>query len=169
MTIQDLGSVGELIAAVATIATLLYLSIQIRANTVSTRADARGRASSETQAFSALLGGNGEAASIFTRGVRDYGALDPVEQARFQFLFAMLGTSTDSAYSTYRLGITDHDWIETATSGFLRLVATPGGREFWRLNRTNYSSEFQAFVEAQTDQQLNTEAAAQQGAAADSA
>jgi hypothetical protein len=33
MTIQDLGSIGELIAAVATVATLIYLAAQIRQNT----------------------------------------------------------------------------------------------------------------------------------------
>jgi hypothetical protein len=33
MTIQDLGAIGELIAAVATVGTLIYLSIQIRQNT----------------------------------------------------------------------------------------------------------------------------------------
>lgn len=33
MTVQELGSIGELIAAVATLATLIYLAIQIRQNT----------------------------------------------------------------------------------------------------------------------------------------
>ena len=37
MTIQDLGSIGELIGAVATIATLVYLALQIRQNTQSVR------------------------------------------------------------------------------------------------------------------------------------
>ena len=32
MTIQDLGSIGELIAAIATLATLVYLAAQIRQN-----------------------------------------------------------------------------------------------------------------------------------------
>ena len=33
MTIQDWGSVGELVGAIATVATLVYLAIQIRTNT----------------------------------------------------------------------------------------------------------------------------------------
>jgi hypothetical protein len=33
LTIQDLGSIGELIAAIATVATLAYLALQIRQNT----------------------------------------------------------------------------------------------------------------------------------------
>ena len=32
MTIQDLGSIGELVGAVATVATLIYLAVQIRQN-----------------------------------------------------------------------------------------------------------------------------------------
>lgn len=35
MNIQDLGSAGEVVAAVATVATLVYLAIQIRQNTES--------------------------------------------------------------------------------------------------------------------------------------
>ena len=33
MTIQDLGSIGELIAAIATVATLVYLAVQLKQNT----------------------------------------------------------------------------------------------------------------------------------------
>ena len=33
VTIQDLGSIGEFVAAIATVATLVYLAIQIRSNT----------------------------------------------------------------------------------------------------------------------------------------
>jgi hypothetical protein len=38
MTIQELGSLGEFIAAAATVATLGYLVLQIRRNTLATRA-----------------------------------------------------------------------------------------------------------------------------------
>lgn len=38
MNVQDLGSVGEVIAAIATVATLIYLTIQIRQNTKAIRA-----------------------------------------------------------------------------------------------------------------------------------
>ena len=41
MTIQDLGAIGELLAAIATIVTLIYLAVQIRANTRATSAQSR--------------------------------------------------------------------------------------------------------------------------------
>ena len=40
MTIQDLGNIGEVVAAVATVVTLVYLAIQIRANTNAVQAAA---------------------------------------------------------------------------------------------------------------------------------
>ncbi len=169
MTIQDIGSIGELIAAIATVATLGYLAVQIRANTSATRAEAHSRTASELHSFAALLGGNSEAASIFTRGVGDYEALESVERTQFHFIFGMLATQAEIVYTNYHLGIEDHDRTRSGTNGFLRLVATPGGREFWRLNRTNYTSSFQSFVESRLDQQLKTESAAQQSATAESA
>lgn len=41
MSIQELGSLGEFVAALATIATLIYLALQIRANTRATSAQSR--------------------------------------------------------------------------------------------------------------------------------
>ena len=38
MTIEELGSIGELVAAIATVATLIYLSTQIRQSISTTRA-----------------------------------------------------------------------------------------------------------------------------------
>ena len=40
MTLQDLGSVGEFVAAIATLATLIYLATQIRQNSESVKAAA---------------------------------------------------------------------------------------------------------------------------------
>ena len=55
VTIQDLGSLGELIAALATLVTLFYLALQIRANTVLAKAEAKRGQQSASAASS--LGG----------------------------------------------------------------------------------------------------------------
>ena len=41
VTLQDLGSLGEFIAAIATLATLIYLALQIRQNTLESQAASR--------------------------------------------------------------------------------------------------------------------------------
>ena len=41
MSLQDIGSIGELVGAIATVATLFYLAVQIRQNTAQLRESAR--------------------------------------------------------------------------------------------------------------------------------
>jgi hypothetical protein len=41
VTIQDLGNLGEFIAAMATVATLVYLAVQIRQSNIAARAQSR--------------------------------------------------------------------------------------------------------------------------------
>ena len=147
VTIQELGSLGELIAAIATVATLIYLAIQIRANTASVRAESRRDAVAQTNGFAAVVANNKELASVFRRGIADYEALDADEQVQFQFLFAMVAATADSAHIEHRLGTTDRKWFESSSAGFRRLVATPGGQVFWRLNRHTFSSEFTALID----------------------
>lgn len=53
MTIQDLGSMGEFVAAIATVATIIYLAVQIRQNSKAVRAQVRQ--SIAEQQFSGLM------------------------------------------------------------------------------------------------------------------
>jgi hypothetical protein len=51
MSIQDLGSLGELIAAIATVGTLIYLALQIRQNTAVVRTSNYAELTSKTGEF----------------------------------------------------------------------------------------------------------------------
>lgn len=66
MTIQDLGSIGELVAAVATLATLIYLSLQIRQNSKSNEYTATDRITADVSEFSVLLIENENIKRAFT-------------------------------------------------------------------------------------------------------
>ncbi len=58
VTIQDLGSLGELVAAIATVATLIYLAIQIRASNRLARAGASRTPNSDLNSLNAAFGTN---------------------------------------------------------------------------------------------------------------
>ncbi len=90
MTIEQLGSIGELVAAVATVATLIYLSLQIRASTKISRVESRRATTAQAHEYSALIANSPELASILRTGLGDIGSLDPDERIRFNFLFSML-------------------------------------------------------------------------------
>ena len=56
MTVQDLGSIGEFVAAIATVATLIYLSVQIRSSNRLARAEASRAPNSDLNAINAAFG-----------------------------------------------------------------------------------------------------------------
>jgi hypothetical protein len=69
VTIQDVGSIGELIAAIATVATLAYLAFQIRSNTIAMKAEARRGARIDASAVTRLIAGSGETAELLRKGL----------------------------------------------------------------------------------------------------
>jgi len=146
VTIQDLGSLGELVAAIATVVTLAYLAVQIRANTNAIRSESRGRISAQTQSYSAVIGGNRETASLFTRGLVDLDSLEVDEQTQFAFLFSMLVNQANDSHHEYRLGITDRETFMANGVSVLRLLRAPGGREYWRRHSSDFSPPFQEFI-----------------------
>ncbi len=56
MTIQDLGSIGEVVGAIATVASLIYLAVQVRASNRLARAEASRSPNSDLNSLNAAFG-----------------------------------------------------------------------------------------------------------------
>jgi hypothetical protein len=84
MSIQDWGALGEILAAIATVGTLLYLAVQIRQ---SNRHLHESTAASVNQGWASInsrLSSDEQFAEIFIRGREDLESLNPVELERFR-------------------------------------------------------------------------------------
>ena len=83
MTIEDLGNIGELIAAVGVIISLIYLAVQLRSNTLALRADSRDKNFGNFIAANhpALL--DKELMRIWLDGLEGTSALDREDAERF--------------------------------------------------------------------------------------
>jgi len=146
VTIQDLGSIGELIAAIATVITLVYLALQIRANSNAIRAESRRATSASGSAIRAAIAQDGELARIFNVGLADYSSLGQEEKTRFNFVMADFLTQALGVYEEVSLGIQselDFAYQRAIIAPFLR---TPGGREFWRRYANRYPPPFMHWV-----------------------
>ena len=84
MTIQELGSLGELVAAIATVVTLIYLATQIRHNNKALAEATSASVNASYASINARISSDAEFAELFLRGRRDLASLDPVELERFR-------------------------------------------------------------------------------------
>jgi hypothetical protein len=83
MSINELGSLGELIAAVATVFTLLYLARQIRGSTQATKAETSLSINEGLTSILSAVRSDAEFAEIWFRGLRDLDSLNDIERIRF--------------------------------------------------------------------------------------
>ena len=68
MTLDDLGNIGEFLGAIAVVASLLYLSMQIRQNTRSVKSATAQSASQTIVGMNALIVGDRTVAELVSAG-----------------------------------------------------------------------------------------------------
>lgn len=157
MTIEDLGNLGDLIAAIATVATLLYLAQQIRRSTKSVEGSsvqAILELEIQTNAFKAQY------ANIYRRGcanILDLDLdLDDDERVTFEQLVSAEMSLFGSACIQVQNGLMndddafDRDWIRF-------YLKQPGFQEMWSEIKIAYSNEFRQHLD---DVQKTAESAA---------
>jgi hypothetical protein len=149
VTIQELGSLGEFIAAIATVLTLIYLAIQIRANTRASAIDSHRSINSAGSAAVIAIADNRELAEILNRGLRDLGSLDEVELTRLSMIVSKILSATQQGYLE-SAEARDSTYLDVLASGIYFMLA-PGGRQWWRKNKMRWQTEFASWVNTRLD------------------
>ena len=141
MTIQDLGSIGEIIAAAATIITLLYLAIQLRASNRLARASASRAPNSDLNAINATFGVD----PVFRRVWRRVMAgavrpeIAPDERTLVDFYMISVTNVYEQLAREMRSGVVGAEAFDFGATGLFKL---PYYRTSWALYRDYLSSEF---------------------------
>ena len=131
MTIQDLGSIGELIAAIATVATLGYLALQIRQNTRSVRAASRLEIASGWRAHNQQML-DPAVSRVYQQGLHTYPDMPYDERSIFVTLMGDHSVFFQGAFALYDEGQLDRQTYEDYMTWFACQVATPGGNAYWK-------------------------------------
>ena len=147
MTLQDLGNIGELIAAIATLATLLYLAAQIRANTRTVQAESRRSEMQTMAAIAQPLVADPEVARLFNAGLADLSNLSAEDRTRFYILLGNFVGADAGMFDEVRIGAASVESLEPRAENLRGFLCTPGGRAYWERFHKRYPESFQRFVE----------------------
>jgi uncharacterized membrane protein len=147
MTIQDLGSLGEFVAAIATIATLIYLAIQIRQNSESIRMSAETEVSKQFAEWASLVVNNPEIGRIWDAAADDPKALTDDEIRQFLWFAFELLLLCEAQYHLYLKGhMTEESWSAKANM-FLGFINNPIISKWWDTGLGPLSPQFREYVE----------------------
>ena len=149
MTLQDLGSIGEFVAAIATLVTLIYLAVQIRQNTRTTRSTAFQQVVDSFSEISLAIGLDREMSEIFSRANEGFAALDPAEQGRYRLVLLSFFRRAESVFFNSEQGTLHIDSWEGIRGSLKGVFRSQGVQEFWKQNAFAFNSRFRTFVESE--------------------
>jgi hypothetical protein len=148
LTLQDLGSLGEFIAAIATLVTLVYLAAQIRQNTNGVRSATSASISDALSRGTETLSSDPELTRIWFLGRENYESLTDEEQLRFGVYLLTYFRRLENAFYQMERGFVDPDHWQTTERFFANIMSHPGVLHYWKRSKPQFSDRFQRFVDA---------------------
>ena len=157
MTLQDLGSLGEFVGALAVVLSLVYLAWQIRQNTIQLQQNAAWLAASASQnvagsmnEWSYSLARDPALTAFLLKGLENPKALDGVDNYRFFLLCGVFLRNYDVAFHLNHLGfVADLDSLERSMKAIL---SSSQMREWWQVHGQQFDQGLQDRVNRMLEQ-----------------
>jgi hypothetical protein len=147
MTLQDLGSIGELLAAVATLLTLVYLATQVKHAKTQLKESTQqartaftmevGDRSADVQL--AWLSSEGPRTTM-TKALLTEEKLEPAEAYEFGVRISIFFGALMQSERLARRGLVDREFLETRYSIYRPYLEMPRVRRWWKRTGTHFWS-----------------------------
>jgi hypothetical protein len=133
VTIEQLGSLGELIAAIATVVTLVYLATQLRQNTSTARSNSAAADTQNQNALAQILVQDREVSRVFWLGLESRSELDSADQHCFDGFMGMMLMYYEQSWRFHEeRAISEASW-QARLAAIRWLVNQPGFGECWAI------------------------------------
>ena len=153
-TAQLLGNFGEFFGAIAVVATLIYLSLQIRQNTHQVRRAEMNAAYAQFSVPRMAIASDRGLAEVAIKGFRSSDPsnpsdpLDAVDQYRLHMLYMENMMANFHSWDRARVGsIERSDWEESERPRLMGLLSVDAVSRWWDDNRHVFTVEFRAEID----------------------
>jgi hypothetical protein len=148
MNWEMLSAIGQIVAAIGVIPSLIYLAIQIREQNKERR---RAGINILTAQWSELVKSAQESrefAALFLQGMRSFEGLDAPDKLRFSAFFTRFTKNCEGMFIYYRDGALEKALWDEVERTIADYFAYPGVIEWWATRKHWLTDEFRAVVEA---------------------
>jgi len=146
--LSKIHQLGELIAAVAVVISLVFVGYEVQQNSKAQTRTATEAVVRDFVGTIRMLSEDAEMACIYAVGVQDYRALSGSERLRFSAYFLGVFYALQEMYTLVQQGSIDSDiWV-----GFDELMGEigqlPGVRDWFETRRRWFTEDFQLYIDA---------------------
>jgi hypothetical protein len=147
ISLSDLGSLGEFVGAIAVIASLIYVAVQIKQNTNAARISS---AQTHLELWNDVVSNfcqSPELASIYSRGLHGISGLTEPERVQFFAQFGLIFRYWESSYLLRHEQALDDKLWEGLKETMVDSLSYPGCKEWWERRRHWFYEEFREMVD----------------------
>ena len=148
MNWEMLSAIGQVVAAIGVIPSLIYLAVQIREQNKERRRAGINILTAQWNELVKSAQESREFTVLFLQGVRCFHDLDGPDKLSFSAFFTRFTRNCEGMFIYYRDGALEEalwDEVERTMSDYF---AYPGVREWWATRKHWLTDEFRAVVEA---------------------
>ena len=140
MSLDDLGNIGEVVAAIGVVISLFYVGYQIRQNTRASRASSILAARQMANEFHHLLS-QPEMTDIYIKGLSEYPTMTSKERVQFQSLMNVLFSYFESLYFN-TIDLEHRQLTEEEAQNMIYHLNQPGSRRYWEQMGSLHGPDF---------------------------
>ena len=130
MNWEAISAIGEMIGAFAVIATLVYLSVQLKQNTKGINSNNHNFVTQGFNQFNLAIFSDPDLAKLSRKGIFDIDKLSDVDKVRSQHMFHLLFNIYRNLYHQYLDGsYPESQWLPWAYEA-KQMIETEGGKHF---------------------------------------
>jgi len=148
MTLENIYYIGQTVAVVAILLSIVFVGLQIRQNTKALKATSHHAITDSFNQLNALVGTNPEAGRIWRVGLSGIDNLDEDEQMSFSYLCLGYMRVFETLYFQNKNGTMEPQLFESEKRSIVWASSFPGFRAWWASNTISLSDEFRAFIDA---------------------
>jgi hypothetical protein len=157
ITLTDLGNLGEFVGAIAVVASLIYVGIQLRQNTAAIKITTAQAFTDTWNGYISTLNLAPDLGDIFFRGLKGTSQLKEGEVVQFYAFLSQAFTTYQSFFIQRQKGVVDEGYWTSYVQAIIDLMSSKGVREYWEFRHHWYTEEFQDYVNsASTKQSTHT-------------
>ncbi len=147
MDIMELGAIGEFVASIAVLVTLICLVLQMRQNTIAIKRSNVRQVTSEHVGALKVVSADSSLSDIMFQGWIDLEELNPVERYRFDLgAYAWLA-SVEQAFADHELGLFPDDSMVIFRNNIPGVLNAKGGAQWWSERQIWFSKGFRNQVD----------------------
>ena len=147
MNSEAAGAIGEIIGAVAVVASLVFVGFQLRQNTRAMKLSSTNDLMSQLEQKLGELAEDKDTAELVFRGIPDPKSLEGLDLYRFTLVCQSTYFYMAKAHYQYRAGTLEPEIWATLHSQLANFMNTPGMARYWKQHGWNFPEQFRAYIE----------------------